>query len=416
MAIRYNNPTLPCRAIQWDGLQKELILDWSIPKGRKRYQTLSSWDQGLKSRYNRDEKLVYQAGAIPGDWLYHSELEPVNAWKETIPTKVRRFVECVPTGKMKILKLTFKCPPFADVLQINPKLAWMIFVHGKRNKLDISQIEALCSLKQHIILGELGFCGSKSIVRILRKFSECNARPEYIYGLVEMLAAPEPRKFFSHVKYMSGEQLSLFLNIPWLLMVPFGKLVSTLDSSWEISRVKFLYEKYASFDMLPFLGRVKSIPEMNARYDAFFNCDADKSRKTLTRMWGLERLLNLPLPEGRYVKALRTLKAIDTQSMKGGLCLRLYTVDSINGTISFYVIPTTPTPLTISVVKHDGGELRIGDAKHFNNVLPSEEEYAYVQTWFKSALELKKHGSCDADLASVIVSEAQLCSIARGDT
>jgi hypothetical protein len=390
--------------IRWQSSTQCLVIEWTLRSESRRRCVISGWAAGVSLEFSLGSGAKSAEGKQLDDWIYHADIKPVASWKATIPNAIWAVVDVIPNSKIEIISFASSEPAFADLLLSSPHLAWLSYDRFRDELWSVDTYMALIAKKQHIILRELGFSDTKSVSKILRNLSFCSLTPEQIESIIELLGKEASRKFFAHHSNLYFDQVVFLLRFPQLLSAPLGHYITTLKKAEQVQALLELYtmdlfSAFASdFDQC---GKVQSLQTLCERIESGVN-DALVDEK------GEPLPLPLPpLPEWKLVKALRIQGELIDHGRIGNLCLSSYCQAAVKGLIAFYVVPATPTPITFSVQRLDGGGLMLSEVKAYSNRQPSGSQIRYVKDWFASAGQL--HGlvsdhSQSSNLVSALVS------------
>jgi hypothetical protein len=373
--------TLPKLEIRWIQSGQYLVLNWTPCNQPPVRYVVSGWAEGVSieiglgcdAKPTQDRKLT--------DWMYYDSSAPVDSWKATIPDAICTAVDVIPDSKLEIIAFASKESTFADLLLSNPHLAWLSYCRFRDKLWSVNKYLVLIAQKQHIILKELDLPATRSAAKILRNYSGCSFTLKNLETIMELLRADKTRRFFAHRSHLHSEQIALILRFPHLLSVPFGDLIVAYDDLGLIKSLVWIYTCELHFEYVKDIEKcsnLKSLRSLFSRIDAevYFGFEDDNGE-----------LLPLPLlPDGKLIKSLRTQDALIEHGRVGNLCLSSYRHEAMKGMMAFYVVSTTPTPITFSVKRLASGNLVLSEIKAYSNRQPSASQIRYVNEWFTSAV------------------------------
>ena len=125
------------------------------------------------------------------------------------------------------------------------------------------------------------------------------------------------------------------------------------------------------------LARCRTLRELRNLHDRWMpRLDAGKHRSTVERVFPLP-----PLPDERFIRAIRTAEDLEAESRQMSHCVRSYASAVEAGECFIYRV-LRPERGTLEINKLKDGVLALGQFKLAHNRAPALETWEYVRAWF----------------------------------
>jgi PcfJ-like protein len=328
--------------------------------------------------------------AAPGLPLFTLEDDEGNRLSDSMPPELSRIAQLMPAMDFELAQACAVSDAARELALDSPLLFLFVVALARRESLSIDEFERLLSLKRPEILQRLGFPGTKSLARLMRRIELSPLLPWELEDIATVLRNPaflallrhHPVLHLNHLRLLLRRQVPLWPGILHLV----DKHSSALDIAWVARMTR---------DTLNMAGRNERVLEGIASREAIqtlhdrlvqqFNRehgkDPEATRAALAAQLQLEHG-DYPAPPLAAIDGIEPLNSWLALLEEGATmhhCVGSYDIPVALREVFIYRM-LEPERLTISL-EHHNDRWVVGEVRGYCNANPSVGALESVRRW-----------------------------------
>jgi len=356
--------------------------------------SINRWDSERPLHWSsfNDEGIVAEGQFLeaPGLPLFTLEDDEGNRLSDNIPCELSRIAQLMPAMDFELAQACAVSDAACELAKDSPLMFLFVVELARRESLSVEEFERLLSLKRAEILKRLGFPGSKSLARLMRRIALSPLLPWELEDTATVLRNPDFRALLRHHPTLHLNHLRLLLRRQVPLWPGILHLVDDHSSALDIAWVARMTR-----DTLNMAGRnervlagIASRAALQALHDRLvqeFNRehgnDPEATRAALASQLVLEHG-DYPAPPVDVIHGIEPLCSWLELLEEGAAmhhCVGSYDVLVDLGEVFIYRM-IEPERLTVSL-EHHNDQWVVGEVRGYCNANPSVCALEFVRRW-----------------------------------
>ena len=389
-------PSSSSELIQWRPERQQLEIDWSPVLGYPCRFFISSWENGI-TWWSYSDGDIHRPTPFeePGIDLLSPSANPViQQWQATLPENILHSIRQFNGHGFSLLKLVHDWPEASDLMHSNPVLFWMCWDYALKQGIPFPELRTLLSSRQTDILSGMELTGTKSALRLLRKYQTTDFDLYESMLVRRIWGQPDLLHKLRHSSNLDKSMLQLYKHLPWIAGEPVAKVLENIDCGWRKADLQQLIADSArmSADNQDHQRRLKlctsfqAVERLHDQLVDAMNIRHARARTALTDHKGnLKPFPKEPAPGNKWVKPITTPEALAEEGRAMRHCVKAYTSRVQEGEYYVYHMDH-PEPVTIGIKLRNGKISGLDQAYGFRNARPSKEAQKVMMDWFKKVL------------------------------
>lgn len=356
--------------------------------------SVNQWDSERPLRWSsfNEDGIVAEGQFLeaPGLPLFTLEDDEGNRLSDSIPPELSRIAQLMPAMDFELAQACAVSVAARELALDSPLLFIFVVELARRKSLSVDEFEQLLTLRRADILQQLGFPGSKSLARLIRRISLSQLLPWELQDIDKVLRNSDYLALLRHHPSLHLNHLRLLLRQREPLWPGILNLVdehsSALDISW-VSRMTRDTLNMAGRNERVFAG-IASRQALQALHDRLvqrFNRehgnDPEATRAALASQLALEHgdYPAQPVAVSHGIEPLVSWLELLEEGATMHHCVGSYEIPVASGEVFVYRM-LEPERLTISL-EHRNNRWVVGEVRGYCNANPSPGALDIVRRW-----------------------------------
>lgn len=356
--------------------------------------SVNRWDSERPLHWSsfNDEGIVAEGQFLeaPGLPLFTLEDDEGNRLSDNISTELSHIAQLMPAMDFELAQACAVSGAARELALDSPLLFLFVVDLARRESLSIDEFERLLSLKRAEILQRLGFAGSKSLARLMRRIALSSLLPWELEDIATVLRNPaflallrhHPTLHLNHLRLLLRRQVPLWPGILHLV----DAHSSALDIAWVARMTRDTLNMAGRNErVLAGIASREALQTLHDRLVQQFNRehgnDPEATRETLAAQLQLEHG-DYPAPPVAAIDGIEPLGSWLELLEEGATmhhCVGSYDIPVALGEVFIYRM-IEPERLTVSLEQHDERWV-VGEVRGYCNANPSVGALEFVRRW-----------------------------------